>query len=189
MTELYEEFFSMLRFAKNLYDCGLTDKLKDVFRFWQLFGDDYWGFAQETIGLVFQDTRLYYNEANEIDTWLFMDPLIDQFCELCQKYEARQGISEENNTYRKDMEQIIHESLCFNSYIYGYDWRLSPSDRGKKCLLLFTGCEFYATDEVTAGLLDIKDGFIAMIAKLESELSKETRLIPLSLAETYKEAA
>ena len=116
MTELYEEFFAMLRFAKNLYDCGLTDKFKDIFRFWQLFGDDYWGFAQETIGLVFQDTRLYCNEADEIDTWLFTDPLIDQFCELCQEYEVRRGISEENNTYRRDMEQIIRDSFCFSSY-------------------------------------------------------------------------
>lgn len=189
MTELYDEFFSMLRFAKNLYDCGFVEQHENSFGSWQLEGDDYWGLAHETISMVFQDTRLYYNERDEMDTWVFIDPSIDRFCQLCQEYEKRRGICEEENPYRRDMERAIHEGLCFSSYNYGYDWRLSPGDRGRKCLLLFTGCEFYATDEVTAGLLDIKDGFIATIAKLESELSKETRLIPLSLIKTYKEAA
>jgi len=45
------------------------------------------------------------------------------------------------------------------------------------------------SDEVPEALLDIRDGFGSMNARLEKELSKETRLIPLSLTETYKEAA
>ena len=134
---------------------------------------------------------IYYNAEAEIETWMFTDPIIDRFCQLCQEYEKRRGISEEENPYRRDMEQIMHEGLCFRSYDYGYNWRLFPEDRGCKCLLIFTGSEFYSQDEIPEGLLEVKDGFEAMNARLEKELSKETRIIPLSLvtAAQWKEAA
>jgi len=138
---------------------------------------------------LLSSTRQYYNEEIEVDTWLFCDPVIDRFCRLCQEFEESREISEEENPYRRDMEQIIHDSFCFSGYNYGYSWRLSPKDRGRKCLLLFTDCNFCSSDEVPEALLDIRDGFGSMNARLEKELSKETRLIPLSLTETYKEAA
>jgi len=191
MTELYDEFFAMLRLAKNLYDCGLAERFKAPFGTWLLDVDDYWGLTYEAAGWIFQDTRQYYNEKIEVGTWLFCDPVIDRFCELCQQYENRKGIREEENPYRKDLERIIHDGFCFSGYSYGYNysWRLSPKDRGRKCLLLLTDCDFYSSDEVPEGLLEIKDGFESMIAQLEKELSRETRIIPLSLVETYKEAA
>jgi len=191
MTELYEEFFKMLRLAKNLYDYGLADRFRGSFDSYQLDGDNCWGLAYEATGWVFSDTRQYYNEEIEVETWLFCDPVIDRFCRLCQKYEDRRGISEGENPYRRDMERIMHDGFCFSgySYGYGYSWRLSPKDRGRKCLLLFTDNNFCNSDEVPEGLLDIKDGFESMNAQLEKELSKETRMIPLALTETYKEAA
>lgn len=181
MMELSEEFFAMLRLTKSLYDNGLADQLKRWYGFCPLDADDYWEIAHESIGWVFRDTRGYYNEEAEIETWLFIDPVIDRFCSLCQEYEHRKGIPQKENLYRRDMEQIVHDSFTFNSYSYGYDWRLSEEDRGRKCLLLFLGCEFYSLDEVVGGLLEIKDGFEAMTSYLEDELSKETRIIPLSL--------
>lgn len=191
MIGLYDEFFAMLRFTKNLYEYGMGEQIIEWFGRHKLDGDYYWELAYEAMSWAFQGTRQYYNEEHEMDTWLFTDPMIDRFCQLCQEYETRSGISEEENPYRKDMERILHDSLTFNSYSYGYDWRLSPKDRGRKCLLLFTGCEFYSSDEVPIGLLDIKDGFEIMNARLEKELSKETRIIPLSLVTgvQQKEAA
>lgn len=189
MTELYDEFFAMLRFTKNLYDCGMGDRLKNQSVFYQLDADEYWGLTYEAIGWVFADTRLYYNKTDEMETWLFTDPVIDRFCQLCQEYENRRGISEEENPFRRDLVHILYESFRFSGYGYGYDWRLSPKERGRKCLLLFTGCEFYNTDEVSGGLLDIKDGFESINARLEEELSKDTRIIPLSFIKAYREAA
>ena len=191
MVELYDEFFSMLRFAKRLCECDMEDQLKEWFGSCELDADNYWELAYEATSWIFRDTRRYYNERYEIETWMFTDPMIDRFCQLCQEYEKRRGISEEDDPYRRDMVQIMHEALTFGSYSYGYDWRLSSEDRGRKCLLIFTGCEFYSQDEVLEGLLEIKDGFEAMIARMERELSKETRIIPLSLvaAPQWKEAA
>ena len=181
MVELYDEFFGMLRFTKNLCDCGMMEKVKDWFGSCKLDGDYYWELAYEAISWAFQDTRRYYNNNNEIETWMFTDPMIERFCQLCQEYEKRQGISEKENPYRSDMERILHNGFTFSGYSYGYDWRLSQEDHGRKRLLLFTGCEFYCNDEVPAGLLEIRDGFETMIAYLEDELSKETRIIPLHL--------
>lgn len=189
--ELYDEFFAMLRFAKRLCDCGMTEDVKNWFGSCKLDGDCYWEIAYETIGWAFEDTRHYYNENDEVETWLFIDPVIDRFCKLCQEYETRRAIREEDNPYRKDMEQILHEGLTFSGYSYGYDWRLSPNDRGRKCLLLFTGCEFYNHDEVFEGLMEIKYGFEATSERLKEELSRKPRIIPLSLAKEIqqKEAA
>lgn len=191
MAELYEEFFSLLRFAKNMYDCRMGEQFKKRFGFYKLDGDSYWELAYDTISWAFLDTRHYYNDRDEIETWLFIDPVIDRFCELCREYEERRGVSGEENPYRKDMERILHEGLCFNSYSYGYDWRLSAEDRGRKRLLLFTGCEFYSHDEIFDGLMEIKHGFEMINKKLEAELNQETRIIPLSLAMAgqWKEAA
>lgn len=189
--ELYDEFFSMLRFAKNLYDIGMEEQLKGWSGGYPLDGDIYWEMAYETISWVFQNTRHYYNARDELETWLFMDPMIDLFCQLCWEYEKHRGISEEENPYRRDMERIMRNGFWFNSYDYAFDWRLSPQDRGRKCLLLFTGCEFYSYDDIFEGLMEIKDGFEIMIEHLKEELSKETRIIPLSLvaAAQWKEAA
>ena len=129
--------------------------------------------------------------ALPIYTWLFADPVIDRFCQLCQEYERDKGITEEKNPYRDTIERTIHESFHFDSYSYGYDWRLSLSKRGRKCVLLFTGEEFYSQESVPEGLLEIRDTFLMLNQKLEAELTKETRIIPLSLvtAAQWKEAA
>ena len=191
MTELYDEFFAMLRFTKNLCDYGMAERVKDWFGSYQLDGDNYWELAYEAIGWIFRDTRHYFNDNEEIETWMFTDPVIDRFCKLCQEYETRRGISEEENPYRKEMERTLHDGLTFGSYDYDYDWQLSSQGHGRKCLLLFTGCEFYSHDEVPEGLLEIRDGFQSMIAKLEMSLSRETNIIPLVPAEEMqrKEAA
>lgn len=190
MTELYDEFFSMLRFAKRLYEYGTKEQIRRWFSFYELDGDNYWELAYETISWVFRDTRRYYNERGEFETWLFLDPAIDRFCQLCQEYEKRRGISEEENHYRRDMEQIIHEGFSFNGYDYDYSWRLSAKDRGRRCLILFIGGEFYGHDEIFEGLVEIRDGFGVITARIEAELARESRIIPLSLvtAAQWKEA-
>lgn len=181
MVELYDEFFSMLRLAKRMYECEMAGHIKEWLGSYELGGDNYWELACASICWVFQDTRHYYNERNEIETWLFMDPVIDRFCQLCQRYEELRGICEKDNRYRWDMAQTIHEEFCFSSYSYGYDWRLSAKDRGRRCLLLFTSFEFYGHDEIFEGLSAVRDGFKAMNERMKKELSKETGIIPLSL--------
>lgn len=191
MEELNYSFFSLLHTAKVMFDSGLSETDRENLGMWALDADNSYAVAMDAAGWIFQDTDIYFNERHEVDTWLFGDPMIDIFCQLCQKYEQRKGISEEENPYRAKMEGCIRENFRFNSYSYGYDWRLSLSERGRKCVLLFTDCEFYSHDELPEALLDIRSLFLTLNQRMEAELAEETRIIPLSTvtAAQRKEAA
>ena len=117
--------------------------------------------------------------------------MINRFCQVCQGYERDKGITEDENPYRDAIERTIHESFRFDSYSYGYDWRLSLAERGRKCVLLFTGEEFYSHESIPEGLLEVRAAFLELNQKLEAELLKETGIIPLSpvTAAQWKEAA
>ena len=68
MVELYDEFFSMLRFAKNLYDSGIEELMKERMGSCELDGDYYWELAYDSISWVFRNTNHYYNDGGEIET-------------------------------------------------------------------------------------------------------------------------
>ena len=191
MQELNHTFFSVLRLAKIFFDSDVPDKAKNDIGLWELDEDSCYALGLEVSDWIFQNAVHYYNERNDVDTWLFSDPMIDEFCQLCQAYEQSKGISEEENPYRNAIERTIRESFHFDSYSYGYDWRLSLAERGRKCILLFTGEEFYSHEAVPEGLLEIRYAFLALNQKLKAELRKETRIIPLSLVTVaqWKEAA
>lgn len=181
MQELNHTFFSVLRLAKVFFDGDVPDEAKKNIGTWELDEDNCYVLGLAASDWIFKNTAHYYNERREVDTWLFSDPMIDRFCQLCQTYERTKGISEEENPYQVTIEQTIRENFQFDSYSYGYEWRLSLSERGRKCILLFTGDEFYSHDEVPAGLLEIRSAFLSLNQRLEAELNQETRIIPLSL--------
>jgi hypothetical protein len=191
MWELNHTFFSVLHLAKVFFDSDVPDEAKKDLGAWELDEDNCYVLGLEATDWIFQDTAHYYNERQDIDTWLFSDPIIDKFCRLCQEYERSKGISEDENPYRRTMEQAIHENFRFDSYSYGYDWRLSLAERGRKCILLFTGEEFYSHESIPEGLLEVRAAFLELNQKLEAELLKETGIIPLSpvTAAQWKEAA
>lgn len=171
MVELYPNFFAMLRLAKNLYDCSLMDKLPDYVQSLVLDEDLYYEMAYEAIDIVFEDTFHDYNEDVEVETYVFCDPVIDQYCQLCRQYEQRSHLSEEENPYRKEMERIIRSGFELGGYSYNFDWRLSASDRGRCRLLFFYGDEFCYLDELPEGLLEIREGFQALNCQMEKALS------------------
>ena len=173
MEELYCEFFAMLRLAKMAHDSDLKDKAEEIFRGVSLDCDMYYEMVYELNGSVFEDTSLFYNEEDGIETYVFCDPLIDRFCQLCWQYEQRRHLSEEENPYRKEVGQAICEGFRMNSYSYDFDWKLSAGDRGRRRLLFFYGEEFYSTDELPCGLLDIREAFQELNFRLEKELEAE----------------
>ena len=63
--------------------------------------------------------------------------------------------------------------------------------RSRKCILLFTGEEFYSHEAVPEGLLEIRYTLLSLNQNLEAELNQETRIILLSVvtAAQWKEAA
>lgn len=49
---------------------------------------------------------------------------------------------------------MIHEGFRLNSYSYDYGWRLSPSDRGRYCILFFSDENFYGLEELPVAFLE-----------------------------------
>ncbi len=190
MDELYDEFFYMLYLAKTLHDSAFSQKFLKKAGHLSLDSDACYELAYIAMTLLFAFIYEDYNEEYEFDIWVFGDPCIDKFCRLCQEYEDRHGLSERENPYRQELEGILRECLQFPSYDYGFDWRLSREDRGRKRLLLFTGMEFYSLPAVPVGLLEIRDGFDALNLRLEKELSGGTVIeLPVLNIGTEKEAA
>ena len=170
MVELYSSFFCMLRLAKRLYESGFADKLPDSFQTLTLDEDLYYILAYEAVDVIFEGTSFYYNESSGVNVYVFRDPLIDRFCQLCWQYEQRGHLTEEENPYRKEIEQIIRSGFEFGGYDYNFDWRLSASDRGRRRLLFFHGPEFYYLEDLPEGLLEIREGFQALNFELEKAL-------------------
>lgn len=182
MVELYPGFFYMLRLAKLLYDSGLVNKFPDEFRTLALGEDFYYELACTAIDAVFETTIRDCNEDRGMDIYVFCDPLIDRFCQLCRQYELSCRMTEEENPYRKDIERIIRTGFCLSGYDYDFTWKLSASDRGRPRILFFCGEEFCCLGEVPEGLLEIREGFQMLNDQLEKVLRSQTE-------ETVKEAA
>lgn len=179
-----------IHLLKQLRDSGVGRKIFEMYKDWEINGDDFYTMVYEAVGSVFADSNHFYNEELEMDTWVFMDPLLDEFCCLCEAYERSRGIGETDNPFRKEFEGIMRSGFAYNSYSYNFDWKLSPGDRGRRRLLLFTGQEFYYESEVPCGLVDIHDGLEYCVKRLRDELdSGADPLIVLPLPEEKKEAA
>ena len=182
MVELPYMFFEMLDLAKCLHDSELAEKFHKRFDKLELCEESFYELAYEATGWIFEDSRDYYNNEEEFETWVFYDPLIDRFCQLCQVYEQQNDLSEEQNPYRRQIISAINSAFCFNHYSYNFDWRLSASDRGRKRLLFYIGPEFYELCELPPALLEIREQFQNLVGQLEqsvdaeqSEVSEERR--------------
>jgi hypothetical protein len=108
----------------------------------EINGDNFYEMVYEAVSSVFENTSNYYNEEDEVETWVFMDPLLDEFCRLCGDYEKSRGVSEVDNPFRKDFESILRSGFSFGSYSYNYDWKRRRRP-GKRRLLLFTARVYY----------------------------------------------
>lgn len=116
MVELYPGFFAMLRLAKRLHDSDLMHKIPDEFQTLALDEDFYYELAYTAIDAVFETTIRDCNEERGMDIYVFCDPLIDRFCQLCRQYELICRMTEEENPYRKDIERIIRTGFCLSGY-------------------------------------------------------------------------
>lgn len=170
MGELYPVFFEVLHLAKVVYDAPRLKRLWGIIEGTPLDEDSIYELAMEIATSVFQDTSLYYNNEDEVETWVIKDPVIDRFCALCEQLEQEKNLAEEINPYRRQAERVIHEGFSMNDYSYDYGWRLSPSDRGPRCVLFFAGPEFYGLSELPEAMLYIWDGFQELNRRLETEL-------------------
>jgi hypothetical protein len=182
----------MIYIVKSFADHGKLAALTDITGDMRYEPDYYYELCLNAAGAVFADTRRYYNDKNDVETCVMYDPVIYRYNLLCRAYEARNGITEAENPYVKEMESAIRAALQMGSYSYNYDWA-TKTDRPEGCkLVLLTRPEFETWYEVPEGLLEIYDFYVKGAAKLEKELQKNLAnviALPAPCAEERKEAA
>lgn len=191
MIELEREFFGMLRLAKLFHDSSFSEVFHKECDDLALDQDMCYEMAYDALSLVFGFTHEDYKEDYGNSIWVFGDPCIDKFCQFCQEYEHRRGLSEEENPYRKEMEGIIREGFEFPSYNYNFTWYLSEKDRGRKRLVFFAGPEFFHLDDLPEGLLEIREGFETLNLRMEAELygTGKTLQMPEAAVEAERKEA
>lgn len=77
--ELDYYMWETLYVLKELYDHGKGKALLDSYAPCEIDGDYCYEVARAAIGDVFEDTRDYYDEEQEIEINVFFDPIITEF--------------------------------------------------------------------------------------------------------------
>ncbi len=190
MIDFSDLALNALWIMKSLHDHGMGESLFSYYADEEVCDDRFFEMGLEAISCIFDDTRITWNDEEEFCTYLFFDPIIDDFTMLCQQYEDRTGIAEKDNTFRQDMDRILRSGFCYNSYCHDYTWELSRTRHGRKRILLFGDYQFMISGEVINGLLEIYDGFHYQVKQLRRELAPtKSNVIPFPTVRTELEVA
>lgn len=166
----------MLFTAKHLYDVGKMDDLMAVLTDFTDGGEFTFDFDmapllyEAAIGLIFEETRVYYNEETQQTTFVFWDTILYRYNTLCRAYEARYGIAEIENHYVKKAEKAIHSAMTFGCMDYDYTWKTGTKHPKDSKLVWIEGVEFCHIYEVPRGLIELMDFYTEGVARLEAEL-------------------
>lgn len=191
MKEINAYIFEGIYLMKQLYDHERGRGVFEAYRDETIEEDDFYEISYEACFAVIQDTRQYYNQEQEMEIYVFFDPVITEVFALCREYEKAQGITPAENPYRADIERAVFHEMSFSGYDYNvrlYD----DASRGGCRLVLLLGCEFYEHYAIPGGLLDLCDSFCDLAERIKGELSRANRkMIPLPqiAAETERRAA
>ena len=155
---------------KALYDHGKHHELLDKYRNQELCGDDYYDFTVASIPCIFEDTREYYNDENDVDAYIFFDRIITEFYSLCARYEKERNVNEKENPFRTAMDNALRTCMYFDSYAYDYRIYSNPESPGGCRLVLLLCCEFDCYYEIIPGLLDAYEAYENHTLDLKKEL-------------------
>ncbi|WP_409967661.1 hypothetical protein RFF05_13940 [Bengtsoniella intestinalis] len=188
MIEYDSGAINALWILKCFHDRGMGESLFSMYADSELDEDVFFELGLESIFLIFDDTRLIEDEREECYTYLFFDPVIDEFSELCLQYEEKMELTQQDNPFRKRMELAMRNGMNYNSYAYGYTWEFEK--HGRKRMMLFAGYEFVISGEVICGLLEIYDAFHYEVEQLRQTLmTTQCSVIPFPERQSEREVA
>lgn len=191
MVELNCYFWETLYIFWQFHSHGKNDWLLQSYGKTELDGDLIYEISYEATSSVFADTKNYYQEELEYDVFVFFDPALDAFYEVCRKYEAQFGITPDENSHRRELQNEVQSALSLPSYSYRSYLYTDLDHKGPCRIVLVTDCEFYCLHEVPGGLLDILDALKMHTRVMQKDLDAEKSkvlVLPAPTEET-KEAA
>lgn len=191
MVEISNNLWESLYILKEMYDHDEDSPVLKWYRDSTLDGDNMYEIAVNATGAVFQDTRNYYNEDREYDTYVFFDPVITEFWTLCETYEARAGLRKEDNPYRHEMLQAIDSALYIPDYSCGtYSYEDTKRKNGCR-LVLVLGIEFGSHYMVPGALCEAYEAFEIMTKRVRRALEEldEQKVVAFPAPQEERRAA
>ena len=116
MIEISEYLWETLYAIKAVYDHDPKAQIFQLYKDTAIDGDDLFEIAENAINQFFVDTREYFNEDNEVATYVFFDPIITQYWKLCDEYEKRLQLDPKENRFRSDMNRALESALYIPDY-------------------------------------------------------------------------
>lgn len=134
--------------------------------------DETYEIVWDAITSVFPDATGYYNDEIEVDTLVIFDPLIDEYCRLCDEYEQKIGSEPGESDMRRETEWFIYNNFDLSGYACDYDFRIYANGHGRRRLVVLSGIEFYGFEELPGALADIHDALEIQVERLRRELTR-----------------
>ncbi len=144
-------------------------------------GTDYiWDTYFEAMGSIFKVSDADYIDEYDEYIWVYHDPIINEYYELCHKYGKMHHIRYKNNPY---VIKAIRKIQCIMNSIasYSYGWCLyDVQDKIKSefikrfgstpCLVIEINCDFYQPVEAVQSLTEVATFFKEGVEELKTEL-------------------
>lgn len=183
-----EYIWETLYIMKALFDHEKGQDLLESYAHLEIDPDYIGDIVWQSMGYIFSDTRQYYNEDSAQESWVFFDPIINEFYSLCQRYEQEKTVEPKDNLFRRDLRRSLE--CCFSFRDYNYDYYVYDSPNDTYRIVLVLGCEFLGHYEAVSGLLDLNEAYHLQVIRLKEELGIIPKHIPEETAdETADEAA
>ena len=176
MIEINEYLWETIYVLKTVYDHNPESRILRQYADKVIDGDCLYEISENAIYQFFANTREYYNEEDEVVTYVIFDPIITQYWKLCDEYEKRLQLDSKCNRFRTDMDHALGSALYINDYSYDYTWS-TDTRRANGCkIILLCACEFWSYHWIPAALSEAYDAFVyytKLIKEAIAELEKQ----------------
>lgn len=184
---LWETIFTL----KAVYDHNPDAPVLRLYKSAVMNGDYVDEIAENSIDQFFTDTRVYYNEEKEILTYVFYDPIITNFCKLCDEYEKCLQLKPEENQFKNELKHDIYSALDIPDYSYDVGLYCDTAWKNGCRIVMLCYCEFYSYHMIPAALKEAYDAFAYHTSRLKEAIVSLDQAKPIELFELtqQKEAA
>ena len=172
MVEIDDYLWESVYIMKSVYDHSPDAAVLQFYRNDELDGDYVYEIAENSVDQFFADTRMYYNENEDLSVYVFFDPIITGFWQLCDEYEQRCGFKPEENRYRKEMGKALDSALHIPDYSYNAIWYTDTKHKNGCRLVLLCYCEFCGFQWIPEALKEAYDAFVHHAKRLKDALEE-----------------
>lgn len=163
-------FFQNLGMAKSLADGGYLEPFLERCGDYCVDGESSYELSWEGIACVFPNLCGYCNEDIDTEILVLFDPLIDEFCRLCQLYEEKEGLPHGTSPLRASAVREIYRNFDLYGYHYDYDFRFYHDGHGRGRMVVLMGCEFCGFEQLPAALSGVRNALEAQVRNLRAKL-------------------